>query len=73
MVDFYKKVIHSYTMNFKAKDHVVNTLTGEVGTIITTHTYPADATGSVETTVASVKFSDGEHAKWVVTSCLKKL
>jgi hypothetical protein len=60
-------------MNFKTKDSVVNTLTGEVGVVVTTHTYPATDTGSVETSVASVKFSANETAKWVVTSCLKKL
>ena len=60
-------------MTFKQKDHVVNTLTGEVGTVVTTHTYPAANTGSAEVSVASVKFSENENAKWVVTDCLKRL
>ncbi len=60
-------------MNLKAKDSVVNMLTGEVGVIVTTHTYPAAATESLDVVVASVKFSANETAKWVVVDCLKKL
>jgi len=62
-------------MNFKYNDQVVNVLTGEVGRIVTTHTYPlADPkTGSLDVSVASVRFSANESTKWLVTDCLKLL
>jgi hypothetical protein len=49
------------------KTLVVNNLTGEVGNVITTHTYQPE-----DVEVVSVRFGS-ENARWVLRSCITPL